>query len=122
MGLTCVNTRLGEVSFAYANISNNRKALAPRDIYGKRIYAITYSLKNGYNLFVRAKKTEKYSDVIKTFHSSLQEKIAQGYGCDRKHGERCQHGCQGIRISLDDSVLDIAKDIELWLDNEMPKK
>jgi len=122
VGLTCINTRLGEVTFAYANIGNSHKQLAPRDIYGKRIYAISYSLKNGYNLFVRTKKTEKYADVIKTFHASLQEKIAQGYGCDRKYGERCQHGCQGIRIPLDNSVLDIAKDIEIWLDNEMPKK
>ena len=121
MGLTCVNTRLGEINFAYAYIEGKRKTLAPRDIYGKRIYAVSYSIKNSYGLFARPKKTEKYSDVIKTFPTALQSKIAQGYGCDIKRGERCQHGCQGICIPLNESVLSIAKDIEIWLDNEMPK-
>ena len=52
----------------------------------------------------------------------LREKIMQGYGCDRKRNERCQYGCQGIRVPLDDTVLSITHDIEIWLDNEMPKK
>jgi len=121
MGLTCVNTRLGEMNFAYADVRKSRKTLPPREIYGKRIYAFSYSIKNGYCLFVRPKKTERYADIIKTFDLYLQQKIVQGYGCDRKRNERCQHGCQGILIPLNESVLEIANDIETWLDNEMPQ-
>jgi len=120
IGLTCINTRLGLVSFAYAYIGKSKKTLSERDIYSKRIWEFSYSIKNGYCIFVRPKKTENYVDIIKNFHKSLQEKIARGYGCDRKRNERCQHGCQGIGIPLDDSILDLAKDIEDWLDNEMP--
>ena len=122
MGLTCVNTRLGLVSFAYAHLGKSRKTLSERDIYGKRVWEFSYAIKNGYCLYVRPKRTEKYADIIKTLHMSLQDKIAQGYGCDKKRGERCQHGCQGICIPLDDSILDLAKDIEIWLDNEVPVK
>jgi hypothetical protein len=78
-------------------------------------------MKYGYCLVVRAKKTDKYADVIKKFPIYLRKKIAQGYGCDRKlRNERCQGGCQGIRIPLDGSILEIKRDIEIWLDNEMP--
>jgi len=81
---------------------------------------LSISLKYGYCLVVRAKKTDKYTDIIKGFPLSLQEKIAKGYGCDRKlRNERCQEGCQGIRIPLDNSILGISKDIETWLDNEV---
>lgn len=118
-GLNCINTRLGLISFAYANTSKSRKTLSERDVYGKRIWEFSYAIKNGYNIFVRAKKTEKYAEIIKTFPAFLQEKIARGYGCDRKHGARCQMGCQGIGISLDDSILEIADDIKTWLDNEV---
>ena len=52
--------------------------------------------------------------------NSTQEKIAKGYGCDRKFNRPCQHSCQGIRIPLDDSILDLGTDIETWLDNEIP--
>ena len=78
-------------------------------------------MKYGYCIFVRTKKTDKYSDVIEKFPLYLQEKIAQGYGCDRKlRNERCQGGCQGIRIPLDDSLIEMKQDIEIWLDNELP--
>jgi hypothetical protein len=71
-------------------------------------------------LVIRPKKTDKYADVIKGFPLSLQKIIAKGYGCDRKlRNERCQHGCQGIRIPLDDSILAISGDIETWLDSEV---
>jgi len=121
MGLTCVNTRLGEVSFAYANLGKSKKIPAARAIYQKRIYDFSYSSNNGFCLFVRAKKTEGYMDVIKTFHPLLQERIMHGYGCDRKRGEPCQTGCKGILIPLDESVLVLADDIVAWLDEEMPK-
>ena len=73
----------------------------------------------GYSLFVRAKKTDKHADTIKDFPLSLQEQIAEGYGCYRKMGrERCQGDCQGIRIPIDDEILNISKSIETWLDDE----
>jgi len=120
MGLTCVTIYDDQCHFAYANIRNIRRVLSARDIYTQRVWAFSYSLRHGYCLFVRAKKTDKYADVINKFPLSLQELIARGYGCDRKlRNERCQHGCQGIRIPLDESILDISGDIETWLDNEV---
>ena len=119
MGLTCLNTRLGEVSFAYIFTGKNKSVLSERAVYARRVWEFSYSLTKGYNLFVRSKKTDRYSDIIKQFDKSLQEKIAQGYGCDRKlRGERCQHGCRGIRVPLDESILKLNEDIVKWLDAE----
>jgi len=121
MGLTCTLSILDDTSFSYAYINKSRKALSLRDKYQKRVWAFSYSMRNGYCLFVRAKKTDKYADVIEQFPLTLQEKIAMGYGCYRKMGrEYCQGDCQGIGISLDDSILDISEYIETWLDNEIP--
>jgi len=121
MGMTCTLNVWDDVSFSYAHIRKSRRELSSRDKYQQRAWAFSYSMRNGYCLFVRAKKIEKYADVIKNFNLQLQEKIAQGYGCYRKMGrERCQGDCQGICIPLDDSILRISKDIELWLDNEVP--
>jgi len=117
-GLTCINTRLGLVSFAYVCASKIRSNLSERDIYSRRVWEFSYSLKDDYCLFVRPKRTEKYADIVKTFNTSLQKKIAHGYGCDRKRGEPCKHGCQGICIPLDDSILSLSDDILTWLDNE----
>jgi len=120
-GLTCVMTILGDIHFAYAKINESqKKKLSERDIYSKRIFGILMSLRFGYCLVVRSKKTDRYQDVIKTFPVSLQKKISRGYGCDRKMwGTPCQHSCQGIRIPLDDSIIGISKNIETWLDNEV---
>ena len=120
-GLTCIMTILGDIHFAYSKINDSqRKKLSDRDIYTKRVFGISMSLRFGYCLVVRSKKTDKYPDVIKTFPVSLQKKISRGYGCDRKMwGTPCQHSCQGIRIPLDDSIIDISKDIKTWLDNEV---
>ena len=121
LGMTCSKSLLGEVNISYAFISKNRKVLSPRDLYAQRIWEFSYSLRHGYCLFVRAKKTEQYADVIETFPPSLREKIKKGYGCDRKlRNERCQHGCQGVRIPLDDEILSISRELETWLDHEMP--
>jgi len=123
MGMTCTMSILGDVNFSYAHINNNRKALLPRDAYALRVWEFSYSMKNGYCIFVRAKRTDKHADVIAKFHSTLREKVARGYGCDRKlRDERCQGGCQGIRLPLDGSILDISKDIETWLDIEAAGK
>ncbi|MDR0326322.1 MAG: hypothetical protein LBI19_09540 [Oscillospiraceae bacterium] len=121
MGMTCVTLYDNEVHFAYSYIKNSRRALSIRDIYQLRVWEFGLSMKYGYCLTVRTKKTEKYADVIEKFPLYLQEKISQGYGCDRKlRNERCQGGCQGIRIPLDNSILEMKRDIEIWLDNEMP--
>jgi len=104
----------------YERKDENNRVLSPRDIYSLSVWQFSYSMRFGYCLVVRAKKTDKYADVIKKFPSTLQKKIARGYGCDRKlRNEPCQHGCQGIRIPLDDTILDISGDIKIWLDNEV---
>ncbi len=118
MGMTCTLSILDDVSFSYAHLNANRKNLSSREKYQKRVWAFSYSMRNGFCLFVRAKKTDKYADVIRKFSPSLQEKIAAGYGCYRKMGrERCQGDCQGIRIPLDD--VNICTDIQAWLDIEV---
>ena len=119
LGMTCTMRILGDVNFSYAHLKKSRKTLAVRDIYALRVWEFSYSMKNGYCMYVRAKKTAKYADVINQLPLFLQEKIAKGYGCDRKRGEHCQGGCQGICIPLDDSILDISGDIETWIDCEM---
>ena len=121
MGMICVMTILSDVSIAYSHINKNRKALSSREIYQQRVFEFSYSIKDGYCLFVRTKKTDKYADIIEKFPLYLREKITNGYGCDRKlRNERCQRGCRGIRLPLNDSILSISKYIEIWLDNEMP--
>ncbi|MCL2377736.1 MAG: hypothetical protein FWC77_01265 [Defluviitaleaceae bacterium] len=121
MGLTCTLSILDDTSFSYANLNERNKSLPSRDKYQKRIWAFSNSMRSGYSLFVRSKQADKYADLIKGFSPYLQEKIAQGYGCYRKFGrERCQVDCQGIRLPLDESILSMASDIEVWLDNEMP--
>ena len=118
-GMTCLNTTLGDTSFAYLPLGKSRRALSPRDLYAQRVWEFSYSLRHGYCLFVRAKRTEQYADVIERFPEPLRESIKKGYGCDRKlRNERCQHGCQGIRIPLDGAIPDVGGDIEKWLDHE----
>jgi hypothetical protein len=119
MGMTCSIRTLGDINFAYADVRKSRRALSPTDIYSLSVWQFSISMKNNYCLFVRPKKTDKYADTIANFPLYLREKIAKGYGCDRKRNERCQGGCQGICIPLDESILDISGDIEIWLDNEM---
>jgi len=121
MGMTCVTIVSSfEVHFAYSYIKNSRRTLSARDIYSMRVWDFALSVKYGYCLFVRSKNTEKYEDVISTFPPFLREKIAKGYGCDRKlYHERCQNGCQGYRIPLDETILELGQDIEIWLDKEV---
>jgi hypothetical protein len=59
-------------------------------------------------------------DKIETFPLPLQEKVSRGYGCNKKlFGEPCQKGCHGFSFPLDDSIIDIRQDIEVWLDREV---
>lgn len=121
MGMTCATIiSTFEVHFAYSYVKNSRRVLSSRDVYQIRIWEFALSTRYGYCLVVRAKKTDKYPDVIEKLPLLLQKKIAKGYGCDRKlRNEPCQSGCQGIRLPLDDSILNISKDIETWLDKEL---
>jgi len=122
MGMVCSrNVSTANPRIAYSYIKNSQQALSNRDLFQRRVWEFNLSMKDGYCLVVRTKKTDKYADVIGKFPLSLQEKIAKGYGCDRKlRNERCQKGCLGIRIPLDDSILDMKRDIEIWLDHEAP--
>ncbi len=121
LGMTCVaQITTFEVHFSYAYIKNCKRVLSTKDIYQKRIWEFALNVRNGYCLVVKTKKTDKYADDIEKFSPYLQEKIANGYGCDRKlRNEACQCGCQGIRIPLDETILNISKDIVVWLDSEL---
>lgn len=121
LGMTCVaQITTFEVHFSYAYIKNSKRALSAKDIYQLRTWEFALSIRYGYCLVVKSKKTDKYAYIIEKFPLYLKEKIARGYGCDRKlRNEHCQCGCQGIRIPLDESILNISKDIEIWLDNEL---
>ena len=120
-GMICTLNILGDVNFSYAAISKSSKSLSSRQMYQRRVFEFSNSMRHGYCLFVRAKKADKYVDVIGKFAPYLQEKIVAGYGCYRKLGrERCEGDCQGIRIPLDDLILDIGDDIIIWLNHEMP--
>jgi len=87
----------------------------------KEVWGINTSLNCGYELTVKAQNTHKYADVIMGFPMALQELIAKGYGCGRKRSGigKCDAGCEGLRIPLDDSVLDISDGIEIWLGQEL---
>jgi len=75
---------------------------------------------DGCYIFIKAKNMDKYADDIKKFPLFLQEKISKGYGCEKKRfGEPCQKGCHGFSFSLDASILDIGRDIEIWFDKEL---
>jgi len=86
----------------------------------KEIWMLSASFHNASRLLIKANNTNKYADIIETFSEPLQEKIARGYGCEKKRfGEPCQWGCHGFSFPLDDSILNISGDIEVWLDKEL---
>lgn len=86
----------------------------------KEVWSFYASLISGYRILIKAQNTKKYADVIEKFSLPLQEIIAKGYGCQKKRfDEPCQKGCHGFSFSLNDSILEISKDIEVWLDNEL---
>jgi len=119
-GMTCVIFSRGSEHVAYSFIKDSKRISSTQDIYQKRIWEFNLSFKHGLCLLVRAKKTEKYANVINEFPDYLKEKIKAGYGCDRKlRNERCQGGCMGIRIPFDEIILKMKDEIILWLDNEI---
>lgn len=86
----------------------------------KEIWTFSAAHESGYRILIKAQNTHKYSDVIETFPLLLQEKISRGYGCNKKlFGEPCQKGCHGFSFPLDDSIIDISHNIEVWLDKEV---
>ena len=124
LGMTCVIiASTFEVHLAYTYIKNSPRSLSSRDIYQKRVWEFAVSTRNGHSLVVRAKKTDKYPEVIEKLALPLQKKIEIGYGCDRKlRNEPCQGGCEGLRFPLDETILDISTDIKMWLDEEVSYK
>lgn len=86
----------------------------------KEIWTFSAAHESGYRILIKAQNTHKYPEVIEKFPLPLQEKISRGYGCNKKiFGEPCQKGCHGFSFPLDDSIIDISQDIEVWLDNEV---
>lgn len=86
----------------------------------KDIWGINASLSNGFHINVKTQNMHQYSDTVETFPSMLQDLIAKGFGCGRKRAGigHCDGGCRGMPIPLDDSVLDMKKDILTWFDRE----
>lgn len=86
----------------------------------KELWMFSASLNHGCRIFIKAANTHRYTDVIETFPLLLQDKIAKGFGCDKKkYGEPCQGGCHGFRIPLDETVLDVSDEVRIWLDCEL---
>ena len=87
----------------------------------KDLWGVNASLNNGYQINVKTVNMHKYAETVETFPLFLQETIAKGYGCGRKRNEdaRCDGGCRGMLIALDDSVLEISDDIVTWFDKEL---
>lgn len=86
----------------------------------KEIFTISASPESDCRVLINAQNTHLYTEVISTFPLALQEKIHRGYGCNKKlFGEPCQKGCHGFSFSLEDSILDISRYIEVWLDQEV---
>jgi hypothetical protein len=121
MGMTCAAIKSTfDIHFSYSYIKNSRRVLSSKDIYYLRVWEFSLTMRHGYCLVIKAKNIGKYPDVINKLPLSLREKIAKGYGCDRRlRDEPCQGGCQGFRIPLDDSTTDIWQGIDLWLDAEV---
>lgn len=86
----------------------------------KEVLTFYVSSDTEYLIIFKAQNTHKYTDVIEKFPIFMQERIARGYGCNKKmYGEPCQKGCHGFSFVLNDSILDISHDIEIWIDKEI---
>lgn len=86
----------------------------------KEIFSFYNSLISGSQIMIKAQNTALYTNIIKDFTPFLQEKIANGYGCQKKRfDEPCQKGCHGFSLSLNESILDIKDDLIIWIDEEL---
>jgi hypothetical protein len=118
MGMTCETLMTAfDNHIFYSNLKNTRRALSARDKYYLRVWEFALSVRHGCRLVVRDKNTYARADVIENFKLPLRAIIERGYGCDRRlRNEPCQHGCQGFRIPLDESIVELGGDIKIWLD------
>ncbi|MDF2843500.1 MAG: hypothetical protein K0R00_1926 [Herbinix sp.] len=86
----------------------------------KEIWTFSAAHESGYRILIKAQNTHRYPEVIETLPVDLKKIISRGYGCNKKlFGELCQKGCHGFSFPLDDSIIDISQDIEVWLDKEI---
>lgn len=86
----------------------------------KDVWGINASLNNGYHINLKPTRTSEYLDAVGAFPVVLRELIAAGYGCGRKRAAgRCDGGCRGIPVALDNSVLELSHGLETWLDLEL---
>lgn len=86
----------------------------------KDVWGINKTLANGPHINVKPVKDGEYADTVQTLNPVLQELIAKGYGCGRKREVgRCDGGCRGLTIPLNNEVLDLRSDIVRWLDAEV---
>lgn len=86
------------------------------------LWRFSLSFQNGYRIVLKTKKMDKYMDVIGKFSEPLKGMILKGYGCDRKEGSshgNCQNGCEGFKILLEDSVLDMSEELKTWQNCEL---
>jgi len=85
----------------------------------KELWGVNTSVNQGYKISVKAHNTPKYADAISKLPLAVQEMIASGYGCGKKRFGICNAGCEGLQISLDDTIMDISDGIEAWFDLEL---
>ncbi len=86
----------------------------------KEIWTFSAAHESGYRILIKAQNTHRYPEVIETLPVDLKKIISRGYGCNKKlFGELCQKGCHGFSFPLDDSIIDISQEIEVWLDKEV---
>jgi hypothetical protein len=118
MGMTCETLMTAfDNHIFYSYLKNTRRVLTARDKYYLRVWEFALSVRHGCRLVIRDKDANKYSGFTEGFAQPLRDIIARGYGCDRRmRNERCQGGCQGFRIPLDESIVELGGDIKIWLD------
>ncbi len=85
----------------------------------KELWGFNASLNNGIHINVKVENMDKHINIVQNFPAYLQELLKKGYGCGRKRNGFCDGGCRGLQILLEDSILNIKKDIEMWFNQEI---
>ena len=84
------------------------------------LWEYSSSFYNGSRIFFKAPNLHTYHEAVGQYPLLLQELISKGYGCEKKRfGQPCQSGCHGYSIPLNDSFLELSKDIEMWIEIEL---
>ena len=74
---------------------------------------------SGNRILLKAPNLHKYFNDTEHYPPLLKDKIAMGYGCEKKRfGQPCQKGCHGFSLPLNDTFLAISEDIETWIATE----